>query len=469
MNQISKILIALFVILSFVSCSENPQEPDKQYPLILKSFTPESGCIGSSIIIYGQHFVTDSVKFISINGKQAKIISFSDDSILVIIPSTEFGRYGITIKSKDRTYYSEKMFEVIDCQFQLTSFFPKSGCINSNVVLYGHKFKEDSIVSVSFNDINAEIESISDDSLIVIVPDLNYGKYDIKVKSKFGEITYDELFEVIDCQIQLSSFFPQFGATGYKVILYGKNFVKDSILEVYFNDIPSKIDFITNDSIGVTVPDISSGNVKIKVKSISKTIEFNDWFEVKLKSQDYDFSQIRSIYFSFNNLDVYFHVHSASGWFPDNSTNDYIDTLSDFSRGYKNTFSINYEKIGSFEYKLTENSYLIYSNTRFKVNEFDNYIDSINFDAKYTFSYDSYKQEWINYAVKLKGIQYRIDADSSVIIKFNNKFPRSSLLSLIYSEEGSYRNGHQSGSYRKWVEKILDFTDSSSVEILLSK
>lgn len=85
--------------------------------------------------------------------------------------------------------------------FKITTFSPVSGFIASEVTLSGENLEKDSIVSVSFGEQSAEILSRSSDSLIVVVPRIAVGKYDITVKTKTKSYVYDEQYEVLQQSI----------------------------------------------------------------------------------------------------------------------------------------------------------------------------------------------------------------------------------------------------------------------------
>jgi hypothetical protein len=85
--------------------------------------------------------------------------------------------------------------------FKITTFSPVSGFIATEVTLFGENLEKDSIVSVSFGEQTAEILSRSSDSLIVVVPRIAVGKYDITVKTQTKSYVYDEQFEVLQQSI----------------------------------------------------------------------------------------------------------------------------------------------------------------------------------------------------------------------------------------------------------------------------
>ncbi|MEI6089233.1 MAG: IPT/TIG domain-containing protein [bacterium] len=109
--------------------------------------------------------------------------------------------------------------------FKITTFSPASGFTASDITLFGENLDKDSIVSVAFGDQTAEILSRSNDSLIVKVPRIAVGKFDITVKTKTQSYLYDKQFEVLLLENVLD--FTKF--TYYEVSVKGLNVKYDKV------------------------------------------------------------------------------------------------------------------------------------------------------------------------------------------------------------------------------------------------
>jgi hypothetical protein len=112
--------------------------------------------------------------------------------------------------------------------FKITTFSPLSGFMASVVTLFGENLTKDSIVSVAFGDQTAKILSRSNDSLIVVVPRIAVGKYDITVKTKSKSYVYDGQFEVLqqsflDDLTQIKSFYILVNGLEIKYIYYSSH------------------------------------------------------------------------------------------------------------------------------------------------------------------------------------------------------------------------------------------------------
>lgn len=114
-------LLAL-VSFCFVSCKdddklegEKPYDPDK--PVVISSFTPEGGGLGSQLVLYGDNFGNDASRVrVTIGGQNARIINVKNQSLLCFVPSRAYdGDVEITIldeKGEELTYAeAEKKFD----------------------------------------------------------------------------------------------------------------------------------------------------------------------------------------------------------------------------------------------------------------------------------------------------------------------------------------------------------------------
>lgn len=87
--------ICLFLLMLFLSlqgCKKDsktdPQAYDPGKPVVLSSFSPESGGVGTQLIIEGANFGTDTAMIkVFINNKRAPVIGVSGSTLYVLVPS----------------------------------------------------------------------------------------------------------------------------------------------------------------------------------------------------------------------------------------------------------------------------------------------------------------------------------------------------------------------------------------------
>lgn len=62
--------------------------PDFSKPIILESFSPDSGGVGTQLVLKGQNFGTDSnYLYVTVNDKKAKIVGVKNDYIYAVVPA----------------------------------------------------------------------------------------------------------------------------------------------------------------------------------------------------------------------------------------------------------------------------------------------------------------------------------------------------------------------------------------------
>lgn len=97
-------IILLMLMVFSVSCKDDnsvgdaqPFNPDK--PVVISSFTPESGGLGTRLVVYGDNFGNDLSKVrVVIGGKNAKVVGVKGSALHCIVPPRAFdGDIVITI------------------------------------------------------------------------------------------------------------------------------------------------------------------------------------------------------------------------------------------------------------------------------------------------------------------------------------------------------------------------------------
>ena len=122
------VLFGGFAVIAISSCEDgstniedyvgvqeaDPYDPSK--PIVISSFTPESGSVGQQVVIYGSNFGNDPDMIdLRIGGKKAVVVSVKGNCLYTFIPSKAFrGNIEITIDGKTATcpnkfFYERKM------------------------------------------------------------------------------------------------------------------------------------------------------------------------------------------------------------------------------------------------------------------------------------------------------------------------------------------------------------------------
>lgn len=87
----SGILITLFISILFITCKDNEDSHpvyNPNSPIECNEFLPDSGGVGTKLVIRGQNFGSDtSLVKISVNNKEATVIGVNDTRIYAVVPS----------------------------------------------------------------------------------------------------------------------------------------------------------------------------------------------------------------------------------------------------------------------------------------------------------------------------------------------------------------------------------------------
>lgn len=85
-------ILLMLIVLCVSSCKDDNSEGDVQpfdpaKPVVISSFTPESGGLGSRLVIYGDNFGNDFSKVtVVIGGKSAKVVGVKGNTLHCIVP-----------------------------------------------------------------------------------------------------------------------------------------------------------------------------------------------------------------------------------------------------------------------------------------------------------------------------------------------------------------------------------------------
>lgn len=199
--KLRTIFLVISLIIIFLSCKDKPQISELDTinccDFKLQSFSPDSGLNGSKVRISGNFPDTNiTVLFDSVN---AKIESLTSVYIIVIVPNGITGKVHIKVIHKSDTHTFKNPFSIIKNPYpiSISSFSPSSGYNGAKVILYGNNFSSNNIYSVAFDDKEAQIEKVTDDSISVFVPQNISGKVKIKLNCQADTLIYKDLFEVL--------------------------------------------------------------------------------------------------------------------------------------------------------------------------------------------------------------------------------------------------------------------------------
>ncbi|SHG76769.1 Kelch repeat-containing protein [Flagellimonas flava] len=196
-------VISLFVLaFLLIHCKDDddslpaddgpPTQVEDPNPDII-SFTPALGKKGIQVTLKGVDFDAEpggnTVRF---NGVASQIDTASETTLVVTVPeNATTGK--ITLESHGKTYTSFQDFTVLLPPPIISDFQPKEGVEGDEVTITGENFGEDaSAVIILFHGSDpVEIQSISDNKIVVMAPDAYSGPIQMGVKDQYT-ITSDD-------------------------------------------------------------------------------------------------------------------------------------------------------------------------------------------------------------------------------------------------------------------------------------
>ena len=225
----------------------------------IRSFTPSSGIIGSSVTIIGTALSgARSVKF---NGTSSSFTENSDTSLTAVVP-TRATTGSITVTTSAGTASSGGDFSVLSA---ITSFSPSSGIIGTSVNITGTNLT--AVTGVQFNGVGATFSKRSSTLLSAIVPTGASTGF-ITLTTPAGTVSSTSNFTLTGTSsgISVTSFSPTSGVVGTTVILTGTGF--SGVSDVLFNNVSAGFTVNSTTRITAIVPgSASNGQLTVVTSS----------------------------------------------------------------------------------------------------------------------------------------------------------------------------------------------------------
>jgi len=270
-KDMKRIALILFLTATIIlSCSDKGSEPTVPpviYPPgspVIDSLSADRGWVGDSINIYGENFgdsrgLSSYVKFDTV---YAEIIDWSDTEITSRVP--QGAKTGNLTVTADSLTGKGVHFTV----YGIDRVEPDSADVGDEVRIFGLGFgaTQDSS-SVSFNGVQAHIDSWSDVLIVTTVPaGAMTGSVTISVDGNFSSHKF-----VVNGSYGITSVEPEWGPWGTEVTIRGFQFGYNPIDRyVAFNGRHASIVSWANNEIKATVPSkASSGDVIVSVDHLA--------------------------------------------------------------------------------------------------------------------------------------------------------------------------------------------------------
>jgi hypothetical protein len=178
-------LLALsFAMALFVGCNKQ-EEPLPQPEPQITAISPASGLAGIAATISGKNFSDAKENVTVLFGEaQAVVTSASATSLVVIVPENEPGQVMVTVAVGDKKSAGFAFtYDVPVYPATLTSLNPASAQAGAEITLVGEHFGTDKTgYTVFFDEVEAEIKSVSETAIVVVVPDTEDAQANVILK-----------------------------------------------------------------------------------------------------------------------------------------------------------------------------------------------------------------------------------------------------------------------------------------------
>jgi sugar lactone lactonase YvrE len=263
---------SFLLILSFIFFLQSCKE---ETDLVITGFGPSYGRLGTTVVIYGNNFSSNSNdNVVLFNGVQAKVSSASKTSLSVIVPNNATtGR--ITVRKNNETATSQADF-LVNLTPIIRDFIPKKGAPGTLVEIQGEGFSTvlDEI-NVHFGSAKAVIKEANENLLKVYVPSGAVSQVITVIiyrQTDIGQVNTGTFFQVLST-LYVNRIDPAAGYAGSRVSLFGDGF--DEIVSgniVTLNGINCVVNSASSTRLDITIPEgASTGSVKVMANNSSAT------------------------------------------------------------------------------------------------------------------------------------------------------------------------------------------------------
>ena len=224
-------MLILLVGVLAAGCSDSDDTPTEAALPKLISIIPKAGSVGGTAIVSGVNFSeTIADNMVWLGEAQAQITSASQNRLVITLPENVDGEYTVRVSVKTNTVEGLK-FRYAAAQvlsMAVLQVMPSSAYIGDEVLLIGQCFGTNPAdITVTINNIPAEVKSVTDTQIKIIVPDTEEeGSYMIRVVK--GDIAADSpVFTYLHtARLNVTSLSPVKGKAGMEITVTGEGFDK---------------------------------------------------------------------------------------------------------------------------------------------------------------------------------------------------------------------------------------------------
>lgn len=161
---------------------------------VINSITPAEGIAGDTVVVRGKYFSTfNNANKVLFETQLLEPISSDEDEMKIIIPFGSYGKKKVSVQVEGITSTGEVEYDVL--REVLTVFEPVTAAFGDTITLYGERLciLEDH-VTVSFNDVVADITEIHRNYYKVTVPSTSTQSHAVISVKSWGSSSYADQF-----------------------------------------------------------------------------------------------------------------------------------------------------------------------------------------------------------------------------------------------------------------------------------
>ena len=185
MNKKFFVMAVAAMMAIFTGCKKEVPTPEEQPTPQITAISPTSGLAGIAVTITGKDFSAEKTANVVLFGEaKATVTTASATSLVVIVPENEPGKVSVTVA------VGEKVSKGVDFTYEvpvypaaLTSLNPAKAQAGAEITLVGEHFGTDNTgYTVLFDEVEAEIKSVSETAIVVVVPDTEDAQANVILK-----------------------------------------------------------------------------------------------------------------------------------------------------------------------------------------------------------------------------------------------------------------------------------------------
>ena len=277
MNKLLKLFMGMVLVMSGVSCHDAGNiSVDKPAPRLI-SIVPQTVWNGCTAIISGTGFsnVADE-NIVTIDGVAVPVSAATSNRLTITMPEHEIGQVKIAVSVGDvaaDTELDATYAELPDLVSKVTGISPVKGFAGDVITISGENFSNaitDNIVT--FGEVEAEIQSVTSNTIKVIAPEHTKGAVDVQIIT--GGKTMKAPSQFTYMVFAIASNYPVKGAAGDKVTITGDGFspVAEENIVMIGTEV-AVVESSTETSLVVVMPDNSEGEYEFSVTVGGKTVK----------------------------------------------------------------------------------------------------------------------------------------------------------------------------------------------------